>query len=328
MEAPLEKYLSFSPTGLFFGGFMKFLKRFFALLGNQRGEVGDGPDPTPGPEKVGGGKEAEGASDGDGKAPPQESFIDPGSLPEELRPHWKRMHGTFSREMGKIKESKKKIEDYDRFMSDPEYAKQTILAYASRLGLTVTEAQAAAQYAASTSTVSPVKTADVPSELVQAVKERLAPELQWMADSIASAHWAANKMTLAPIVRRFEEDRKERVDKDYEELAEELSLKVPGWEDKEEEMDGMLAFLENKSHFRHPTYGSKLELLYNLVTGNTRATQEAINRFSHAARNRSGIGSAGRQSTPDISEKVVKAKTEQEAWDIAADAALKTVGQK
>lgn len=325
MEAPIGGCWS----GLFFGGFMKFWKRFFALLGNQRGEVGDGSSLTPSPEKDAGGKGVEGASDGDGKAQPEESFIDPGSLPEELKPHWKRMHGTFSREMGKIKDSKKKIEDYDRFMSDPEYAKQTILAYASRLGLTVTEAQAAAQYLASApETSQSVKSADAPPELVQAVKERLTPELQWMADSIASAHWAANKMTLAPVLKRFEQDHKERVDKEYEELAEELSLKVPGWEDKEEEMDEMLAFLENTSQFRHPTYGSKLELLYNLATGNTRATQEAINRFSHAARNRSGISSAGRQSMPDISEKIVKAKTEQEAWDIAADAALKTVGQK
>jgi hypothetical protein len=239
------------------------------------------------------------------------------------------MHGTFNREMSKIKDSKKKIEDYDRFMSDPEYARQTILAYASQLGLTVTEAQAAAQYVASAPRTSqPVKSADVPPDLIQAVKERLAPELQWMADSIASAHWAANKVTLAPVLRRFEEDHKTRVDKEYGELEEELSLKAPGWEEKEEEMDQMLTFFQDKNKFRHPIYGSKLELLHNLVTGNTRATQEAINRFSHAARNRSGISSVGRQSVPDISEKIVKAKTEQEAWDIAAGAALKTVGQK
>lgn len=308
---------------------MKFWKLFFALLANRRGEAGDGSSLAPSPEKDAESHGAEGASGGDGKVPPEESFIDPGSLPEELKPHWKRMHGTFNREMSKIKESKKKIDDYDRFMSDPEYAKQTILAYASQLGLTVTEAQAAAQYAASASGgIQPVKNAEAPPELVRAMKERLAPELQWMAESNAEAYWAANKIMLAPILKRFDEDRKDRVDKEYEELAEELSLKAPGWEDKEEEMDGMLAFLENKSQFRHPTYGSKLELLHNLVTGNTRATQEAINRFSHAARNRSSIGSAGRQSVPDISEKIVKAKTEQEAWDIAADAALKTVAQK
>ena len=305
---------------------MKFWKLFFASLGNQRGQVGDGSTLAPSPEKDAGAKDSGGTSDGDGKAPPEESFIDPGSLPEELKPHWKRMHGTFSREMGKIKDSKKKIEDYDRFMSDPEYARQTILAYASQLGLTVTEAQAASQYLASApGTNRPVKTADAPPELVGAIKERLAPELQWMADSIASAHWAANKMTLAPVLRRLEQDHQKGLDKEYEELGQELSLKALGWEDKEEEMDQMLAFLEDKNQLRHSTYGSKLELLYNLVTGNTRATQEAINRFSHAARNRSGISSVGRQSAPDISEKIIKAKTDQEAWDLAVDAALKAV---
>lgn len=308
---------------------MNFLKFFFALLGNQRGEVGDGADSSPSPQTDAGDKGVESTSDGDKKAPPEESFIDPGSLPEELKPHWKRMHGSFSREMGKIRESKKKIEEYDRFMTDPEYAKQTILAYASQLGLTVTEAQAAAQYVTSASPTSQqVKTTDVPPELVRAMKERLAPELQWTAEANAEAFWAANKIMLAPILRRFEEDHKTRIDREYGELEEELSLKAPGWEEKEDEMDGMLAFLQNQNQLRHPTYGSKLELLYNLATGNTRATQEAINRMSHAARNRSGIGSVGRQPAPDISEKIIKAKSDQEAWDLAADAALKATEQK
>lgn len=259
----------------------------------------------------------------------EESFIDPATLPEELKPHWKRMHGTFARKMGEINKSKEKIEAYDRFMTDNEYAKQTILAYASQLGLTVTEAQAAANYAASvakTNRGNPIS--DAPQQLVQAVRERLSPELQWMADSIASAHWEANRLTIGPVLARLEGDKKKQRENEYDRYAAQLTEKVPGWENQEDAMNAIREFILDETSLYHPTYGSKLELFYNLATSNSRATQEAINRFSQAARNRSSIGGSGPQSQSNIAERVLKAKTEQEAWEIAANDAVKQVGAK
>ena len=252
----------------------------------------------------------------------QESFIDPKDLPEELKPHWKRMHSAFSRKMNEINKANEKIEAYDRFMSDPEYAKETIRAYAQKYGMSLVEQRAAENYIANAQ--GGQGNSDVPRQLIEAVGSKLAPELKWMAESIASAHWEANKLTVAPVIKRMQDSAKKQAKSEYDRMAQELSERAPTWEEKEDDMTSLLDFIQGEENY-HSEFGSKLEILYNIVTGNSRATQEAINRISSAAKNRGSIGSTGPKSSPDLSEKIRGAKNAQDAWKIAADAALKEV---
>lgn len=306
---------------------MNFWKSLLALIADDKGQVGDEPEPegdqaSLDEEDAG----AEGAETSEGEeAQPEESFIDPSQLPEELKPHWKRMHAAFSSKMKGIKDSRDKLDAYNRFFEDPEYAKQTIMAVAPKLGLNI-NGQAAPQQAPGQQAQQ--RATDVPPELVEAVRNNLAPELQWMADSIAASHWAANKVALKPIMDRFDSDRTDRFTREYESAAEELAAKVPGWETKEDDMTEMLDFIQDKTKLRHPVFGNKLELIYNMTTGNTRATQEAINRMSQAGRNRSSISSSTRHPVTNISQRVKEAKNEAEAWDIAAQGAIQEVGNK
>ncbi len=72
----------------------------------------------------------------------EDQFYDPNDLPEELKPHWKKMQGTFTKKMQGIKSIREKSDMVDKFNTDPEYARQIIQQRAAAIGLTLTKAQA------------------------------------------------------------------------------------------------------------------------------------------------------------------------------------------
>lgn len=244
----------------------------------------------------------------------EETFIDPKDLPPELMPHFKRMQRSFTKRMQESKDLRGKAELVDRFYADPAYAEQVMQQRASQLGYSMTRAEARAAVQASSNGV------QAPEELIRTVEQSLSPELKFMAKHLADAAWAAQQQTVAPLVQR--QQAKEQQDRSavYDDLAEELSESNPGWEEHEDEMHDLLNFLASPE-MKSRQYGSKLRLLYDLVTRNASAISEATSRMNSAARNRIGTGQVTRTSVPNVEDQVRKAKTTQDAWEIAKRAA-------
>lgn len=299
--------------GLFFGGNMKLFK----LLLSERGEVGGGDTGDKGDQAQ--------TQDPDPQtqAAQPESFIDPGSLPEELKPHWQRMHATFQKRMNEFKASKEKVEAYDRFMDDPEYARATIMQYAPQLGVQLAQA---AQNGQAAPNAGQGRSSDVPPQILETVRNRLPAELQWMAEIQAATVWEATKALMTPYLQEQRKATQKQREAKYDELAGRLSEQAPGWESHEDDMDNLREFLQDKEQLEHPRWGNKLELLYNLATGNSLATRQAVNRMGAAARMKGSISTNSTRTSPNIVERVKNAKNDQEAMEIAAEAAMKEHG--
>lgn len=290
------------------------------ILSSERGEVPDTTqDPEKSPDTTPIEPEPEPAPDPEpDKAAEAEQFLDPASIPEELKPHWKRMQGTFTKRMQEFRAQRDKVADYDRLMSDAEYARQVVLEAAPRLGLTVTTGNGNGNPA---TVKAPASGDRAPSELIDAVKGQLSPELAWMADSIANAHWAANKMTLAPLLQRQQQDTMRTRQAEYERLAADLSEVAPGWDEKESEMSELLAYLKSDD-MNHPKFGSKLALLYNGVSGNEAAQVTATRRMVATARAKSSQSRTTGRTIDNLPERIRSAKTDQDAFRLAAEAAV------
>ena len=245
----------------------------------------------------------------------EEQFIDPKDLPEELKPHWKRMHREYNKRLQGIKEHQNKAEAYDRFYNDPQFAEQTLQAWAKQNGLVITrngEVKQDPQQAG--------PQAKAPAALVEQFKRNLSPELQWMAESQADAFWAAQQMLMQPLAQKQQEAVMTQRNQEYDELASELAEVAPEWVDKEEEMLGLLEFLTGQE-MKHKTYGSKLQILYNIVTGNAAAVKTATQRMVQGVKNRTANGNRVTNSTPNLAERIKKAN-KNDAWELAKQAAL------
>ncbi len=255
-----------------------------------------------------------------------EAFFDPASIPAELQPTFKRMQASFTKKMQALSSDKAKLraetENYQRLLNDPEYARQVILEAAPRLGLTVGKAGIGTPSNGNGNT-----NGGAPAEVVAAAEARLPAELKWMAQGIADAQWAAHTVATRPMLERQNSEIRARREQDYERLAEDLSGRIPDWQAHEDEMMEVLQFVASEK-LTHPVYGSKLDLLYNIVTKNTAATQEAIRRMSNAGRQRTTTGRVETQTQTNLPEIVRKAPTMQDAWDAAAKAALEQVGKR
>ena len=245
----------------------------------------------------------------------KEEFFDPSTLSPELKAQWTRMQGAFTKRMQQAREWKDKSALVDQFRSDPTFALQTIQQAATQMGYQLSRGQAA-QVAATVAA-----DAGVPSELVEAVKARLSPELQWMAPAMAAGQWAAMQVTMKPMQDRTDAERRSQREAKYAELADQLTEAAPGWEEHEDDMNTLLDFLRSDT-MTHRKFGSKLKLLHNIVTGNAAAVSEATRRMGDAARARTTSGQSGRASTSNIEDRVLKAKTTQDAWNEAAKFAI------
>lgn len=294
------------------------------ILLSVRGEVGDTTEGEPSEEVV----ESTGQDDQSGtdafeqaKASGQsqvqeteEQFIDPATLPDEIKPHWKRMHSEYNKRLKAIKDVKSKSETYDRFYNDPAYANQVLQGWAAQNGYTLTKAGEQAQ-------ATKQQQAKAPEALIEAFKQNLSPELQWMAESQANAYWSAQQMMMAPLAKRQQESELASRNAEYDTLAEELTETAPEWEDKETEMTELVDFLTGPN-MRHKKFGNKLSLLYNIVNGNSAAVSEATKRMVAGVKNRNANGNRTvTRSAPNLAERIKKASTN-DAWELAKNAAL------
>jgi hypothetical protein len=263
-------------------------------------------------------------------APPaEEHFIDPSQLPDEIKPHWKRMHGAYNKKLAEIRTHQQDIDLVSRYRTDPQFQRAFLLQEAQRLGLQLGGSQAPAPNGQPAPASPPGVSGEVPPSLVAAVRARLAPELQWMAESQAAAAWEAIRGFATPMLEREQQREVTTKTAEYEALAEQLGTQAPGWEQHEDDMMSLLDFLES-GRMTDRRWGSKLALLYNAVTGNAAASQAAVTRMAEAGRNRVSTGLSGRQVVPNTTERVLKARTNREAIQIAAEEAekeLRRLGQ-
>jgi len=238
----------------------------------------------------------------------------------ELDQVFRKMQGAYTRKTQSIAKVRDAAQIVERFNSDPDFARQTILQRAQQLGLNLQQpgAQPSLQNGSSRS---------MPAELVEAVKTNLSPELQWMAPALAASQWAGMQMALQPIQEQQAQSVRSTRDQEYEQAVEQLSERAPGWEAHEEDMSGLLSFLQS-SKLSDRRWGNKLELLHKLVSGDGQAAATAARRMGEAVKSRSVAGSPVASPTFNIADQVKKPKNSQDAWSVAAKFAMSEMARQ
>jgi len=249
-------------------------------------------------------------------APQQETFFDPKTLSPELQVQWKKMQGAYTKRMQQASGWREKADLVDRFNTDPAVRRQILQQYANELSQQSATAQPQAM---------PANSSTPPPEFVQAFKANLAPELQWMAEGQAKSFWQAQQLAMQPYLQQLQEQQVSTRASEWDSLAEQLP---PGWEEHEDEMADVLTFLESPA-LRHPVFGSKLQLLYRLATGEAAATSQAIERMGAAAQNRvNGRGGAGQRVENNVTDRIMKSRSIRDAVQIAGRAAIEQLEAK
>ena len=289
------------------------MQRFLSWksLRTERGEIPASipSTPTDGAASPDSGAAApDGGATGGGAAPAPASFFDPSALPDELKPQWSSMHRAYTKKLEEVKGVKDRAAQVDRFYTDADYAKQVVMERAQQLGLTLN--------AAGPSPQSP----QVSSELVELAKQHLSPELHWMAPQHAAATMAILDRVLGPDKAAQKAKEQTSRQRAYQDASKELSGKAPAWAEHESEMLEVLEFIRSEET-RHPRFGNKLEMLYNLATGNAAAVQAATQRMSAAGQARTSTGQSARSVIPNYESKIREAKNTREAFALAAKAA-------
>jgi len=287
---------------------------------NSHGEVPDSgghPGGEPAPAEPTQGDPDQGPGGQPSQPQPEESFIDPQSLPEELKPHWKRMHGQYTKFAQERKQLRENAALVERFNSDPAFAEQTMMQRAAQLGYQLIRPGQNGNAQAPT-TPSHAQSG-VPQEILQEIQNTLPPELHVIAQSIAAATSAAVQKSLGPIREQQARQQVESKTREYDEHVAKLTEKHPGWEDHEEEMTEIYHWLRGDS-LNHPKFGSKIEWIYKMATDQASSLSEATRRLNGAVRNRSS-SSHVTSGAPDIS-KQIKQGSMHDAWEVAGKAAL------
>ena len=247
------------------------------------------------------------------QAETQESFVDPSQLPPELKPHWKRMHGAYTKSREELKQGREAVAQIKRFYSDPEFARQTINQVAGPLGYQLTKPGETPAASAGSK---------APAELVEKIKAGLSPELQWMAKDLANSQWEAIQAAVKPLQEKQDSDLRHRREQELDTAEREMDEKYPGWDEHKDAITDIVQWIQ-EGPLTHPRYGNKYEAAYKfwqLQSGNNGALMaETARRMGDVARSRTTSGTVQRQAAPNHDERIRKAKTREEAWAIAAE---------
>ena len=251
------------------------------------------------------------------------STLDPTKLPPEIQPIFKKMQGAYTKKMQEAARWREHSEMVERFQNDRDYGFQTVAQWAAQNGYSLAPVgtgqgqQPQAQQAFG-------KPNQPDPSIVEAIKANLPPELQWMAESTAPAIAQAVKQILAPLAQQIVQQQqganRQVMEREWDDLAGQLSDVAPGWEEHEPQMVELLDFLQG-STMKHPKFGSKHQLLYNLVTGNAAATAQVTKRMQQAATNRPSSGMTTGRTTTNLADRIRAAKSSQDAFKLAAQAA-------
>jgi hypothetical protein len=252
-----------------------------------------------------------------------ESFIDPSQLPEELKPHWKRMHGAYTKTREELKSGREARSEIQKFYSDLAYQEQILQRVATQRGYQLVRPNEQAAAPSASPTEQPAGQA--PADFVEKIKSRLAPELQWMAPSLAATQWEGIQAAMQPLMRERQAETQSKQAQEYEEAATALGTKFPGWEAEEENMSELLGFLQSKT-MHHPKFGNRLEVLYKasqLLAGHQgHVVQDYAKRTADAARSRTVSSNAARPSLENYQEQIRKAPNTRAAFAIAAQVGM------
>jgi len=255
----------------------------------------------------------------------QGSTLDPRQLPPEVQPIFKKMQAAYTKKFQQAAEWQRQADIVDRFNNDRDFGFQTVAQWAARNGYQI--APVGQQQAQPIQRQQP---GQVPPQLVEALKANLPPELQWMAEAQAPAIQTAVQQLLAPLAQQLMQTQntrqQEQAGQEWDTLAEELSGIAPGWEEHEPEMVELYDFLTSP-RMKDKKFGSKHQLLYNLVTGNAAATAQVAKRMNAAAKNRPSSGITTGRTSSNIQDRIRSAKTSQDAFKLAAQAAGFTGGE-
>ena len=248
--------------------------------------------------------------------------LDPTKLPPEIQPIFKRMQGAYTKRMQEIARVRDQAGIVERFYNDRDFAFQTVAQWAAQNGYQIAPVGQLQQQAQPT--YQQQKPGQPDPRLVETIKANLPPELQWMAESQAPAIQQAVQAMIAPLVEQITQTAKSTqqqvAEREWDTLADELSNVAPGWEEHEGEMSELFDFLQSPQ-MKHPKFGSKHQILYDLVTKNAASTAQVAKRFTAAAKNRPASSVSTGRTVPNMAEQIRKAKTNQDAFRLAAQAA-------
>jgi len=320
-----------------------FWKKLFALLHSEAGQVPAESEPETSSEQSTGETEsqADPATDNGGiEADPTQadalpaqsqeqtfvdgSNLDPRKLPPEVQPIFKAMQAAYTKKMQGIAETMKKGELVDRFYSDPSFADQALQQWAAQRGYQIVPSghQPQQQGQGQPGRASP--------QIVEALKQSLPPELQWMSESLGPALSQVLNQQMQQVIQPLNQYQQQQVrmqrESEYDRHAEELSGQIPHWQEHEDTMAEINAFLLSPA-MSHPKFGNKLQLLYNAATANAQSMAKATQRMADAVKNRSTQARNGSRPPVDIGKTVAGAKTSDDAFKLAAQHALKQHGR-
>lgn len=260
----------------------------------------------------------------------QDLNLDPTSFSPENAEIFKRMQAGYTKKMQKFKGFEGHLQNMERFYNDRSFAEDTLKAWAQKNGFSIVPQQFNNQPAANQS--APQGTNPLQAKLVETLKAKLPAETQWMADGQASAILAVMQDVLGPVLNEFqgfktakEANDWKSLENQYDESERKFSERNPGWEAHEEDMSGLLAFMNDPKAYDHPVYGSKHEILYKALTGNAKALKEATSRITAAKGNRTPTSSQGRQRSggfANIQDEVASIPDKNDAFAKAAQHAL------
>lgn len=256
-------------------------------------------------------------------APQEESFIDPSQLPDDIKPHWKRMHAAYTKTREDLKSGREARSEIQKFYSDLEYQERILNQVATQRGYKLV--RPGEQPTAQPSATGSQPAGQAPADFVEKIKVNLAPELQWMAPSLAATQWAAVQAAIQPLMQERQQEKQSSKAQEYQTAADELGTKFPGWEAEEENMNELLGFLQG-GQMRHPKFGNRLEVLYKaaqLLNGHQgHVVQDYAKRTSEAARSRTVSSNAAKPSLENYQERIRKAPNQRDAFAIAAQVGL------
>jgi hypothetical protein len=252
-------------------------------------------------------------------APKEESFIDPSQLPDELKPHWKRMHAAYTKTREDLKRGREAYSTIQRFYNEPDYQLQILQQAATQRGLRLSSAaeQAQAQHGQTPNSAA----VQAPSDFVERIKGQLAPELQWMAPQLAASQWAA----IQPLIQERQQEKLAAKTQELEQAQAEFTQQMPGWETEEEDMNAVLEWLQSGTP-KHQRWGNRYAALHKLTLmlkgHNGHAVQEAANRMAEAARSRTTSSQAVRAAGDTFTDRIRKASNRHEAFEVAQQQAI------
>lgn len=159
----------------------------------------------------------------------------------------------------------------------------------------------------------------------QALSTSLGEDLAFLAPRIAPALEAAIRQAVEPLSKQTEAQQRATRQAEEQKLMQEMDAANPGWEAHVSEMEAMQQFLSSGA-LHHPKFGNRLALLYRLTNPDV-ARVEAARSMTTASRSRLSTGRPGRPAQPNIEEMVRGAKSSNDAFRLAAEAALREVAR-